>query len=136
MWHTPVSPMTTPLPSPPGGFTGGDGVPEEGKIALAECEDDDAHSGDEWSGEDHQRPEPGLRKRSSWSRAHHPSSDDTTTGSSGESRKKAEEVWELEELEAGSFNYSSYRQASDQSSSQLNSSDMQEDPTDEEEHHR
>lgn len=115
MWHTPVSPVTTPTPAPPGGFTDCGGVPEEGKSALTECEDDDARSGDEGSGEDQQRRKPGLQKRSSWSRAHLPSSDDTA-GSSGESIKKTEEVWELEELEAGSFYNSSYSEASDQSS--------------------
>lgn len=104
MWRTPVSPMTTPLPSLPRGFTDRGGVPEEGKSMLTECED-------------------------------HPSSDDSA-GLSGENRKKAEEVWELEELEAGSFNYRSSRQASDQSTNQRNTSVTQKDSTDEEEHHR
>ncbi|CAM9996888.1 unnamed protein product [Ectocarpus sp. 4 AP-2014] len=115
MWHTPVSPVTTPTPSPPGGFPDGGGVPEERKSELTECEDGDANSGDEGSGEPQQRRKPGLQKRSSWSRAHLSSSDDTS-GSSDESRKKTEEFWELEELEAGSFSNSSSRDASDQSS--------------------
>ncbi|CAM9105859.1 unnamed protein product [Ectocarpus sp. 13 AM-2016] len=115
MWHTPVSPVTTPTPSPPGGFTDGGGVPEERKSELTDCEDDDANNGDEGSGEDQQRRKSGLQKRSSWSRAHLTSSDDSAA-SSGESRNKTEEFWELEELEAGSFYNSSSREASNQSS--------------------
>ncbi|CAB1116562.1 unnamed protein product [Ectocarpus sp. CCAP 1310/34] len=105
-WHTPVSPATTPTPSPPEGFTDGSEVPEERKSELTDCEDGDANSGDEGWGEDQQRRKPGLQKRSSWSRAHLTSSD-ASAGSSSESRKKTEEFWELEELEEGSFYNSS-----------------------------
>lgn len=104
-WESLVSPMVPEKPS------------LRGPTADSTTEDTAADSGEEDSRDQQQLHKPAPRKRSSWSRAHNPSSDDSATCSGESSRYGREETWKVEQLDNDSFSdYSSRHHGSDHNS--------------------